>query len=146
MYGKHKNKLKVILAIILVVLAVIVIINTKMEENISKGFETVDVICVNSSCGSIYTADRQEVSNKLMEQQRIIPLKHEDSNAGTGLIPKRKIPTFICSKCGEKSAQTALKCGNCGKVFLPDYTSMHYDKCPTCCHQEIRDRLDKSKK
>jgi DNA-directed RNA polymerase subunit RPC12/RpoP len=47
-------------------------------------------------------------------------------------------PAITCTKCRRQAAMRAVKCENCGTVFLWDSVPRDYsDRCPKCGYSEM---------
>ena len=139
-----KKQLKILTAAVCVVAAIIVAMAANRDRTIDVGPKTVSVICTSPGCGAIYEIDREK-SNELTEQNMMAPPMPTEANIDDGSMPEMGVPSFACSKCGENTAQLAVKCEKCDNVFLPDYKTGSYDKCPGCGYSKAEDILNKTK-
>jgi len=116
------TKKKVLISIIAVCTAVAIIITVVNILSGSGGYGakgSMQVLCTNEDCGKDFLADRKKVRQHLVDTGR----------AAMGAV------VIVCPECGQESGLPAIKCGECGEVFLPDYQSDEPpDTCPSCGH------------
>ena len=86
------------------------------------------VKCNNPACGAEYEMGKRKYYEDVEEKARANPL------APTA-------PPLTCQKCGKNSIYHAIKCENCGNVFIEGISgaSELSDRCPKCKHSAIED-------
>ncbi len=89
------------------------------------------VKCTRADCGAAYD----------MSEKRYI------EHVGTYLDPAMGGPELlICSKCGQDSARRAIKCKDCGEVFLydPSPHGNYGDQCPKCRYSKVKLHIEEA--
>ena len=120
MDAEKKKKVKVsIVAGCIAIVIIITVVNMRGGSGDYGARGSMQVLCTNEDCGKDFMADRKKVRQHLVDTGR----------AAIGAI------VIVCPECGQESGLPALKCGECGEVFLPDYRSDEPpDTCPNCGH------------
>lgn len=98
-----------------------------------SGTRAVTMLC--DSCEATY-----ELSSEEFKQAA------RDSGAGQNPMMRMRGPMiFPCKECGEIAAYRATKCPECGEAFVTgDAGDQKYpDKCPSCGHSAIEQRMQR---
>ncbi len=78
------------------------------------------MLCINEDCGAEFEFSSEEFREQMTQMAR---------------PPMRMMaPTFICPECEQESAVLALKCAECGTVFIAGEAEdpRYSDRCPNC--------------
>ena len=132
-----KKKVMLGLIIVCLVLAIGITAVTNMGGSGgggSRSNEPVQMLCMNEECGADFEMSAEEYREQMMQGGMM----------GPGPMAQTPIE---CPECGMRSAFRAVKCKECGTIFMQDYTSGDFpDRCPECGYSDIEDRRNKSKK
>lgn len=112
------DKLKIVAAVVCIVLAIAFI---ALRKNGDKGGldslkgQIVYTKCL--ECGDVAEVDAVEYFKEVEDKTTL-------QNAQ---------PLLTCTKCGKNAVTEAIKCDNCGDIFVPkDKYGNYDDKCPKC--------------
>jgi len=134
-----KQKVKILFVVACLVIAVAITLATRGK---SRGYKrtkgTLQMLCVNEECNAEYEMNAEQF------QETMIAPPGPSSGARAEQGPRR----FICPVCKEPSAFVAMKCVQCGLVFIPTYDDSqdYQDRCPECGYSGFEDRKSKKSK
>jgi predicted Zn-ribbon and HTH transcriptional regulator len=88
--------------------------------------EMIWVKCNNPDCKAEYQMSKREYYEE--QKKRFNPLA-------------RSTPALTCKECGKDSLYKAVKCENCGYVFIEGISGQNDfpDRCPKCKHSATED-------
>jgi predicted Zn-ribbon and HTH transcriptional regulator len=86
------------------------------------------VKCNNPACGAEYEMGKRKYYEDVEEKAQANPMAMTS-------------PPLTCEKCGKNSIYRAIKCENCGNVFIEGISGANdlSDRCPKCKHSAIED-------
>lgn len=86
------------------------------------------VKCNNPACGAEYEMGLKKYYDEVQEKASANPLA-------------MSTPALTCQKCSKNSVYRAIKCENCGNVFIEGISGANDlpDRCPKCKHSAIED-------
>jgi hypothetical protein len=139
MRGGFLSMSKPVMVIVIVACLVIAIVAyVAMLPDRGGGYEDLAgqmqwVKCTNPDCNAEYEMDKAEFLSAVGEKKKINPLLSYD-------------PPIACKECGQETVVEAVKCEQCGKVFVlaPRGTGGFRDECPDCGHSAMREQRKKS--
>jgi hypothetical protein len=84
------------------------------------------VKCNNPDCKAEYQMSKREFYKQ--QKERFNPMA-------------RTAPPLVCKECGKDSLYMAIKCQNCGAVFIEGISGQNdfSDRCPVCKHSATED-------
>ncbi len=94
---------------------------------------SVQMLCVNPDCGKTYEMSENDFREKVREIA---------TGSGARLGPMGHMPPITCTYCGTESVHIAIKCKQCGEIYVPD-TSVrtgYPDKCPECGYSTFEEQ------
>ena len=89
----------------------------------------VQMLCTNPDCGKAFEMSRSDFQEKMTDM----------TGPGGRMGPMGQMPAFTCTSCGEESAYIAIKCKQCGEVFVRGSSGRddYPDKCPACGYSDF---------
>jgi DNA-directed RNA polymerase subunit RPC12/RpoP len=131
---KKKVMLGLIILCLVLAIGITVLTNTGGSGGGgSRSNEPVQMLCMNEECGADFELSTEEYREHMMQGGMM----------GPGPMAQAPIE---CPECGMQSAFRAVKCKECGAIFMQDYSSGDFpDRCPECEYSDIEARRDAAK-
>jgi membrane protease subunit (stomatin/prohibitin family) len=115
-----KKRISIGVSICCLSLAIGITVKRNFSNDYAGGASPIQMLCTNPKCAQAFEISEKEFNNLTSQNQ--------DGE----ITAPMETPVFKCAKCNQRSAYIAMECGKCGNVFVPNYRSPDYDKCPKC--------------
>ena len=127
-------KQKVMIGIVVVCLLVAIGITIITRAGGFAG-GSVQMLCTNPDCSKDYEISK----NDFRQQVREIAT---GPNARLGSMGQ--MPPLTCKYCSQESVYKAIKCDQCGEIYIPDRSvrTSYPDTCPECGYSAIKEQKE----
>jgi hypothetical protein len=112
-----KNAIMIGIIVVCLAVAAVVFIKTSSSDSESTAElknQMIWIKCTDPTCGAEYEMNMLKYNNYVQ--------KHLKPDA-------MQTPAMVCEKCGKETAYGAVKCSQCGTVFIKNSI---FGKCPKC--------------
>ena len=130
-------KQKVMIGIVVVCLLVAIGITISSRTG-GSARGSLQMLCTNPDCGKDYEMSKNDFRQKVREMA---------TGPDARLGPMGQMPPLTCEYCGKESVHKAIKCEQCGEIYIPDRSvrTSYPDKCPECGYSAIKEQDESSR-